>query len=242
MIITNTLQKILKKFGLKIGKFPEPDKKRRLKIMRNFQINKVLDVGANTGSYGKELREMGYEGEIISFEPTDLAYSFLEKKCAKDSKWNCIQLALGDIDRTAHINISLNSKSSSLLEILPLSIENAPDSKFVGKEKVQVKALDQMQDELLSPGDHLMLKIDTQGYEKNILEGGRAILEKVKVVQLELSFEPLYRNEPTFFEMISYMEELGFEIFSLETDLSFSNPKNGKMLQVDCIFCKSSEN
>lgn len=79
--VIQLLQSTIRKHGLKIGRFPEPDKARRIKILNHFNIQAVLDVGANVGSYGKELREIGYTGDIFSFEPTSEAYHFLEKRC-----------------------------------------------------------------------------------------------------------------------------------------------------------------
>ena len=42
------------------------------KILNHFHINKVIDVGAYTGTYAQSLRRFGYNGKIISFEPYNL--------------------------------------------------------------------------------------------------------------------------------------------------------------------------
>ena len=236
--VVKAIQSFLKKRGLKIGRFPEPDRLRRKKILNYFEIQALIDVGANVGSYGREMREIGFSGQIFSFEPTSEAYHFLEKKCKKDPKWKCEKIGLGNKSEELEINISINSKSSSILEILPLSTENAPDSRFHQKEKIQIKTLNELLPRILPETNKIMLKVDTQGFERQVLEGASEVMDRIKVVQLELSFEPLYKGEPTFETMISLMKESGFELFSLETDLSFTNPKNGKMLQVDCIFGK----
>lgn len=239
--IKHTFQNILKKQGLKISQFPEPEKRRRFKIMQYFNIDLVLDIGANIGSYGKELREMGYKGRIISFEPTESAYQILSKKCQIDTDWDCQKIALGFDTGTTKINISRNSKSSSILKILPLSIESAPDSQFVKKEDITIKRLDDIFWEICKPENNVMLKIDTQGYEEMVLKGAEESLDRIDVIQLELSFEPLYEKEKTFFEMVQVMDKLGYEMYSLETELSFTNPETGKLLQVDCIFCRNTK-
>lgn len=232
------IQHFLKKRGFKIGKYPEPDRLRRLKALRHFGITKVLDIGANTGTYGMELRSIGYKGDIISFEPTRLAYSFLEKKCSRDPKWTCHNIGLGDKNEQVEINISLNSKSSSILDILPMHVINAPDSRYIDKEVVQIKTLNELIPSLCTAEDQLLLKVDTQGYEKNVLCGADAVLGRISLIQLELSFSPLYKGESNFWQMNDYMQSIGFRLFSLETDESFSAPTSGELLQVDCIFVK----
>jgi len=232
------IQHFLKKRGFKIGKYPEPDRLRRLKALNHFGITKVFDIGANTGTYGIELRSLGYKGDIFSFEPTQLAYSLLEKKCSKDTKWNCFKIGLGNKDEELEINISLNSKSSSILDMLPIHILNAPDSKYINKEIIKIKTLNELLPSLCTKEDRILLKIDTQGYEKNVLLGGDAVLNRISLIQVELSFKPLYKGESDFWQMNEYIQSLGFQLFSLETDESFSNPKSGELLQVDCIFVK----
>lgn len=84
------------------------------------------------------------------------------------------------------------------------------------------------------PNDVVMLKIDTQGFEKNVLEGARKSLEKITILQLEMSIEPLYEKEILFVEMVNLLQQIGFELFTLENGIR--NSLNGKLLQVDGIF------
>jgi hypothetical protein len=57
------------------------------------------------------------------------------------------------------------------------------------------------------------------------------------VIQLEMSLVPLYENEMLFFEMTKYLNDKGFQLYSLEN--GFSNPDTGQLLQVDGIFIKN---
>jgi hypothetical protein len=79
-----------------------------------------------------------------------------------------------------------------------------------------------------------MVKIDTQGYEKNVIDGATASLDKIKVFQLEMSIFPLYENEMLYLDMIQYLDNKGFQLFTLEN--GFSDPKTGQLLQLDGIF------
>ena len=56
------------------------------------------------------------------------------------------------------------------------------------------------------------MKIDTQGFEKNVLAGAERLIEqKVKIIQLEMSLLPLYEGVIPFEEMVSYLNRLNFK-------------------------------
>ena len=81
-----------------------------------------------------------------------------------------------------------------------------------------------------------MLKIDTQGYELHVLKGASGLLHRVVAMQLELSLVPLYEGAPTFSEMLSYMQSIGFEIFNIVP--VFKDNRTGRVLQVDGYFVR----
>lgn len=83
-----------------------------------------------------------------------------------------------------------------------------------------------------------MMKIDTQGFEKNIIDGANESLKHFKIIQLEMSIVPLYENEMLYIEMINYLDKRGFQLFSLEN--GFSDRTTGQLLQVDGIFVQNS--
>ena len=124
--------------------------------------------------------------------------------------------------------------SSSILNILPEHIKSAPTSEFVAKQNIKIKRLDSIFENFFEECDNVMLKIDTQGYEKNVILGAENILSKIKIIQLEMSIVPLYENEILFIEMINFLDSKGFELFSLEN--GFADTKTGKLLQLDGIF------
>ncbi|MGA2221948.1 MAG: FkbM family methyltransferase [Verrucomicrobiia bacterium] len=77
-----------------------------------------------------------------------------------------MNLALGATDTTSEINIAGISESSSFFDMLPAHLHAAPTSKYVGKERVTARRLDSLFSEICSANDRILLKIDTQGYEK----------------------------------------------------------------------------
>jgi FkbM family methyltransferase len=207
---------------------------RRLKILECYGINLVIDVGANAGQYAQELRRLGYKGRIVSFEPLSDAFQVLRKSAEADHAWDVYHFALGDKPGTSLINVSGNSYSSSLLGMLPKHLQSAPDSGYVRQENIIIKTLDDVFPSFYRNGDKCYLKIDTQGFEKQVLEGGPLALQKINTIQLEMSLVPLYDGETLFLDMCQFLKERGFEIVALEP--GFADANSGQLLQIDGIF------
>ena len=207
---------------------------RRIALFRYYGIDLVIDVGANVGQFGKELRALGYKTRIVSFEPIHGAYRLLQACANKDGRWETFPFALGDFCGSTSINISADSASSSLLVILPALTLPAPEAAYVGMEIVEVRTLDSLFAQLHPNKHRIYLKIDTQGYESSVLKGALISLQEIDTVQLEMSLVPLYRNEETFFKMCAQMTRLGYEMIAL--DPGFTDPKTGRQLQTNGVF------
>lgn len=199
-----------------------------------YGINVLLDVGANSGQYATLMRRIGYTGRMVSFEPLKSAFTELKVKANGDELWECENFALGDIEKKGLIHVAGNSYSSSLLDILPSHIDFDANSQYVSEEEIQIKRLDDVFHNYCDSTDVVMLKIDTQGFEKMVLDGARRSLCEITILQLEMSIEPLYENEVLFVDMINYLQQEGFDLFALENGIR--NPQSGKLLQVDGIF------
>jgi len=230
------INELLSHLGVQIKRFPDKDLARRLKIIKNLGVNLILDVGANTGQYAKEMRSLGYRGRLVSFEPLQSAYRLLEKSALKHSNWKVYRYALGDQDGRINLNVSGNSFSSSILNMLPAHEKSAPGSSYIAVEEIEIKTLDSVFYSFFSTGDQVMLKIDTQGYEKQVLDGAREALKFIQIVQVEMSLTPLYQSGWLFQDVILFLHGIGFELYSLEN--GFSDPLSGQLLQVDGIFIK----
>jgi len=236
-IMKKIIQKILKKAGVQLKEFPTGDLARRIKIINNNKIDIILDVGANVGNYALGMRELGYTKKIISFEPLETAFQSLSKNAKKDPNWVICNYALGDADEESTINVAGgNSESSSLLNMLPSHEATYAESKYIDTQNIQVKKLDSVYSTFCNPHNNVMLKIDTQGYEKNVIDGSSESLRHIKIIQLEMSIVPLYENEMLFEEMISYLTAKDFGLFSLET--GYSDRESGQLFQIDGVFVK----
>ena len=230
MNIKTKTKDLLNYFGWNITKFPTWELKRRIKLIRNFGINVIFDVGANKGQYAEQMRLLGYKGKIISFEPLKNDFEILRKKSLKDQRWTTVNTALGDYDGEVKINVGESSECSSILDTKEyFQFKSGPSA----SEVVKIRKLDSVINDYFKPGDNLYLKIDTQGFEKKIIEGALESLDKIKGIQLEMSLIEIYKGETLFFEMMSYLNELGFDLYSLEDVYA---DENGRLMQVDGIF------
>lgn len=204
--------------------------------LESRQVDAVLDVGANSGQYAIGLRKAGYRGRIVSFEPLAGPFSALEKKASKDPLWDCHKYALGDVDGTISVNIAGNAgQSSSVLPMLKSHQDVIPAANYVGREDVSIYQLDSVVPELLKPTDSIFLKIDVQGFEKQVLAGGKATVnDRCVGMQLELSFLPLYEGEMLICEALDFAYSSGFTLTGLLP--CFTDLRDGRMLQADGIF------
>ena len=209
-----------------------------LRFVQERQITLLLDAGANAGQYARGLRDLGYRGRIVSFEPLAEAFSVLEKTAATDAQWQCRRVALGDADRAdAEFHVAGYSECSSLLPMHARHVSALPASAYQRTEHVRVARLDSLRAELpLHPADRLWLKLDVQGYEKHVLLGAEKTLAQVQVIDTELSLVSLYDGQPLIGEMLTFLERAGFEPISLEN--GFIEPQTGKALQVDALFAR----
>jgi FkbM family methyltransferase len=179
-------------------------------------------------------RKLGFKGKILSFEPILSEFNKLSKNSKKDKNWKIYNLAIGSREEKSTINISRNSYSSSMLEILESHTSCSPDSRFIKKEAINVTTIDKLFGDLVNKNDVVFLKIDVQGAEKDVIQGAEESLKRIKGIQIEMSLEELYKDESLFLEMVMRLKNLGFNLYSLEN--GFFNASTGKLLQVDGIF------
>ena len=231
------IKRVLRHAGYDMRRFnPQSSEHAQLqKMLATHGINLVFDVGANIGQYARKLRAAGYSGRIVSFEPLSSAYSVLLETSRRDSLWEVApRMALGSLDTEIEINISANLASSSILGMQNTHINAAPDSKYIGKEKVRLSRLDTVAPTLVPDNALIYLKVDTQGYEYEVLAGASKLLTRVTGLQLELSMLTLYEGQKLYIEMIEYIGSIGFNLWAIFPN--FIDHHSGRLLQADAVF------
>ena len=240
MSLLNKARRAVQRIGIDVNRydrFTNPAL-RNAWLIKEHGVDLVLDVGANDGGYGQELRAAGYFGPILSFEPLSSAHAALSIVARGYNDWFVAgRMALGDAKAEATINLAGNSRSSSLLAMLPLHQIAAPGSAYVSTETCPVNRLDEIDHPMLATARRIFLKIDTQGYEAQVFAGASGLLDRLVGVQCEMSFAPLYEGQVLFREIFDTLTSKGFEPWNLVP--GFTDHRTGRLLQIDGVFMRT---
>lgn len=191
-------------------------------ILKGAGINTVFDIGANTGQFAEALYDFGFQGRVISFEPTAQAYQELQQRAAAYPNWVVAErCAIGDHDGQLTMNVSDDSVFSSALEIEDTYTAHNPKARIVSREEVPLYRIDSVYAQhttgIAQP--IILLKIDTQGFEKQVLDGAAKLLPLVKGVKIEIPLYPIYRQTRfNFYEIITFMQQHGFQPYSIQVE------------------------
>jgi FkbM family methyltransferase len=237
MSIKHALKTAALRFGIEVNRYNavESAEARLVALFRTHRIDTVIDVGANDGGYGKLLRRGGFDGTILSFEPLELEHARLARTAKGDDRWFIApRVALGKESRDVEIHVAGNSASSSILPMNALHEAAAPESRYVGVQRVPMRRLDEVQHAAIDRGERVLLKIDTQGYEMPVLEGAEKLFPRIVGVQLELSLAQLYGEQVLYVEMIQWLRTRGFDLWNVIP--GFVDPATARMLQFDGVF------
>jgi len=204
-----------------------------------LDINCVLDVGANMGQFAKNIRNAGYQGHIISFEPISKCYAYL--KGYENENWQIMNFALGSEEGKTEINVTHKNVFSSMLKPNQYAghrFENSANVEYT--ELVQVKRLDDVLSDLITDikVSNIFLKLDTQGYDLEVLKGAAESIIDISGIQSEISCKAIYEGMPTHLESLEYFDSLGYEITGI---FPLSHDKEDmSLLEFDCVFKKRS--
>ncbi|WP_375454038.1 FkbM family methyltransferase [uncultured Methylobacterium sp.] len=196
-------------------------------LIRRERIDVVLDVGANTGQFAQGLRQAGFAGRILSFEPVRRDFEAASLRMRNDPLWTGLRMALGDVDGTAAINVvpSLTVMNSLLAPITasrPLDIE-----------QVDIRRLDGLLLDLLPDlaARRILLKMDTQGYDLRCFSGAEGCLGAVQALYSELSVLPIYAGAPHYLQSLARYEAAGFAL----VDLSVVSRRGDAIQEMNCL-------
>jgi hypothetical protein len=114
--------------------------------------------------------------------------------------------------------------------------EAAPESRYTKQETANIRRLDGVFHEHARPGEPVFLKIDTQGFEKRVLEGAKNILGQVPLVQIECSLVPLYGDVEPVETMIGYMRAAGY--LPIDQIPTFYHHADYHLMQIDVVFMR----
>lgn len=180
-----------------------------IKDMRTFLRNDhpvVFDVGANVGQSVEWFRRSFPQCFIHSFEPSPAAFKLLQVNVARyrDLRlWNC---ALGSTSGRQLFNENSSGDMSSFLDLGPCGW-----GQIMTQTDVPVRTVDDICEEESIPRIDI-LKIDTQGFDLDVLKGSEKMIRggNIDLVYVEINFCELYKNAPTISQIYDFMTHRGF--------------------------------
>lgn len=201
--------------------------------LEELKIQNIIDVGANVGQFGLDMRRHGFKGLIVSYEPVEETYRVLTQTIKAKQPWEILQLGLGSIESQVEINVSANDGlSSSILKMGSLHLENFPEAATVRIEQISISTIDNELAKLGLRPEEILLKLDVQGFEAEVLNGASKSLSKIPLCYLEVSLLPLYEGELSLLPILNQLNKFGHEVIDI-----FRGVKslNGQLLQVDIL-------
>lgn len=187
-------------------------------LVQDKGVNCVLDVGANKGQFGQLIRSLGYQGRIVSFEPSPASFQTLSQRAARDDSWQTRPVGLAAKPGSAELHLHGDSVFDSLHSSLPQHTE-LPDviGTYAGyadtsTSTVTLSTLADEYDNAVAgiSAPRVLLKSDTQGHDLDVIEGAQGLPEQIVAVLVELSVQAIYEDQPYMTRVIDKLKDEEF--------------------------------
>ena len=242
MSVRKSIKHAVRRWALERGYIVEPRRvlstvalaERLKQIFADYDIRTVIDVGANLGQYGMFLRErVGFTGRIESFEPIPALAEKLFQTAVPDGRWAIHQMALGAEPGRQTIHVTAQPTYSSFH---PIADEYAKKIAVAELVDVPVARLD---DQLFGKVDlqHTYLKLDTQGFDLEVLKGATKLVSEIPALQTEVSFQPFYRRMPNYQESLDTFARYGFVVADF---FLAAEDEDRAAMEFDCLMVRPS--
>lgn len=194
----------------------------------------VIDVGANRGQFALLARHLWPTARIASFEPLPGPAAICKSAMNSDERFTLFEAAVSTKAGNSTINVTSEDDSSSLL---PLGEEHQRlyGSTVASTLTVNTDRLSAFVAPNTCP-DSCLLKIDTQGFELEVLKGSEELLPRVQHIYAELSFIELYRGQPLASEVVSFLHTKGYQLTGV---FNIAHDGADRPVQADMLFSRT---
>ncbi|MDB2389807.1 FkbM family methyltransferase [Alphaproteobacteria bacterium] len=213
------------------------------KIVKRLQYmgvkpSSIIDIGANVGQFSIAASEILKPEKLIVIEANMELKKELEKNLSYYQNKEIIFNGIGDFNGLLEFNLNIDSQTSSFLNLGSDRIREFPNNLYKSKNRIKVITLDKLMKKKFIP-EPVLLKIDVQGYEKEVLNGAKQILSNFKWVVIETSFANLYEGEATFNTIVKLMSENNYTFVK---PLNFHETKDKfNIIEMDALFENNKE-
>lgn len=221
------LQRLLDPLGFRVVKLA-PTRVRGIDAMRDlsFLLQQkaepiVFDVGANDGETVQEFLRVFPAARVVAFEPFTACCDVLTHKFRDQPNVRVQNVALAAARGMSQLNLYSGNRMNSLLT-LDADPANPMAQSFqpTGTAAVRLESLDAFcADHGFTSID--VLKIDTQGYDLQVLKGAAKLLaaRRIRTVLLEANFVPMYSRQATFSELHDFLSSHGYRLVDFYNQL-----------------------
>lgn len=183
-------------------------------LLRRRRHPVIIDAGANDGETVAAFLRRFPGARILAFEPYGPSYQSLRRRFRDVPPVETLNVALGAANGTAHLHLYSGHRMNSLLRLDPDPANPmARGFAAAGEVTVPVATVDGVAAERRLPRIDI-LKIDTQGYDLEVLRGAAVQLaaRRVGTVLLEVNFVPMYERQASFPELHSFLSGHGYRL------------------------------
>jgi FkbM family methyltransferase len=205
-----------------------PDMGASLELLRQkgFSPRHVVDIGGFVGDWTRTCKDVWPDAQVCIFEPQPDKQAGLQALARQLPGITVRSELLSDV-AGKELSFSLAQSGSSSLPLIDKL--NAPKIQL----RTQTLSASVAGTAFAKPD---LVKVDVQGAELAVLEGGRDVLAAAEVVLLEIALIEEYAGGPLFAEVIAYMAAQGFHVHDICT--IFRNGASQSMNEADVIFVR----
>ena len=209
-------------------------------LLDALDVDLVLDVGANRGQFGTGLRELGYAGPLVSFEPAAGPRERLEDLAAADPAWSVRPWALGAASGVAELHaVDEESELGSLREASAFGRGWKDVLGRTRAERVDVRRLDAVWPDVGGDARRVLLKLDTQGHDLEAFRGAGALVQPggpVVALLTEVAVLPIYDGVPTMDAHLAELADAGWALAGLHP-VSFER-ETLRVIELDAVLVR----
>lgn len=197
-------------------------------IKLGYRPSVIYDIGAYSGEWTKAVRKLFPHANIVMFEAQNSKEDLLKTLASQDKKISYCLALLGASENEAIVFNEYETASSVLTE------HHDTGARTVTK---QMQTLDALMEKQNLPAPDFM-KLDTQGYELEILKGGLKALNHAEVVLMEVSLIDIYKNCPLLKDVVVFMDEHNFQLYDISSLMR--RPLDQALFQIDALFVRKT--
>jgi FkbM family methyltransferase len=206
--------------------------------LENTDSPVVVDVGAFIGNTIQKIVDVSPKATVFAFEPQPQLAKLINERFRSNSQITVYPCGVGAAKGTLQMHISDQPETSSFLPVTEFGRKSAPFAESNNLITADIISLDEWYAALPAPLEIIdLIKIDTQGFERFVVEGGQQVLSRTRYLMVEAAFKPVYENQLPFDALIGLLRKIGYDLEAVAA--GYWDRNNGQLIEVDILLKRS---